>query len=248
MWVSGLVSAGLGVAGGIMGGKNARKLKARREPWLRQADQMGQQLVSDLTARNWQKQSILDKSHQQAEIKLARQGYSDKAKAITGQRKALGRAQQQGIDTGLINSSVFQGARRGITAETSALLASIGERVSAMRAEMDLQKGELDASLVGERGEIDQLGHDLGMASADRWLQHQTGGGFAAGTAQSGPMDLSGLGDVTKYLLKGAGGKSSSLFDMLSGLGGSKPTGKLNPAFAGTTAMAGGQALMNWLF
>lgn len=216
MWVSGLVSAGAGIATGHFGGKNARKLKARRQPYLEQLDRRGSQLLSDMGRATGQKQRLLDRGYQKINEKVAKAGYADKVQAVTAQRKAVGRATQQGIDTGLINSSVFQGARRGITAETSALLASISERVSAVRAGLDEQKMRGDLALADERADTQVLKHDLGMASDDRWLMHQTGAGIGGMTqGKGGGMDFSGIGNVAKYLFKGAGGESSSLIDWL---------------------------------
>jgi hypothetical protein len=214
VWVSGLVSAGLGVGGGILQSRNQRKLKARREPFLKGADQLGQAYLSDQNALIGQKQQALNRGFGRANKKLARSGYAAKRQAVIGQQRALGSAQQRGIDTGLLHSSIFQGARRGITADTSALIANITQSVAAMRADLDLQKSAGDAGIIGERQQLSGQARDLGMQSAERWLLHQTGAGFGQ-MPQAQGADLSGLGNVASYLFKGAGGDSKSLFDWL---------------------------------
>lgn len=215
VWVSGLVSAGLGAAGGIMGAHEAGKLKKRREPFLRTADQLGQGLVSDLNLSIARQQEISNRGFQKANAKLARSGYAQKRQAVLSQRKATGRAIQRGIDTGLMNSSVFQGARRGITAETSALLASITQDVAARRAQLDLNQAAADTALEGARGDVRSTAYDLGMQSQERWLMHQTGAGFGQ-LPQAQGMDFSGLGNMAKYLAKGtAPDGSKSLLDWL---------------------------------
>lgn len=218
-WVASIASLGMGAIGGIMGGRSRRKMKSRMIQYLEDQDYSNKAFVADQRANIFEQEQRLEKGFKQARSRTLRKSYASKRRAVMNERKAAGKLEQRGLDSGLINSSVFQGARKGYSAETAQVLAEIDANVAETQQRLDLAETDGDLGILGARGELRALEYGLDKEQRSNWAMLNTGMpiGQHGGLAGGGGLDTDALGMLAEALLggtapKGADGKASSSF------------------------------------
>ena len=146
----GLVAGGIGLLGGLFGKEDPAKKQAKQMMGLyKQAQGKQDWLYGQAMQQQQQILPTLQKGYAKANKFAEMYGKSARQSAFDQSKQAGGAMQQSMMQRGLYNTTAFDNAQRGISADLSRTLMGIDESVAGMKGQLATQQAAAEAGAMG---------------------------------------------------------------------------------------------------